>query len=149
MLTIYCPQGETSTWITHGVVNGNRTEIQYKPRWHNGRMVLDIPRGFFTGVILPGNRGKLWEDENLETMQWLGRNDHAMEINDAFPGADRPPPVAPVVTEVAPVMIKMRAPAGCSGVSYEGAAIEIAEDGTITVTEQAAATLRSHGFLAA
>jgi hypothetical protein len=148
MLTVYCPPGETSTWVTHGTINGNSKEIQYAPRLHtNGRMVIDIPRVFFSSVILSSNRGKLWEDENYEAMVWLGRNDHAMEVNDCFPGADRPPPSAAVVNEVAPVMMRMRAPTGVTSYSHGGAEYEIGKDGVVMVEDHVAAVLRSHGFL--
>ena len=97
-LKIYCPPGETSTWETQVNINGNPQTVTYAPQLHtNGRYIIDVPRGFFTGVILRSNRGKLWEDENYEAMAWLGQNDHGVEVNDAFPGRDRPPQVAPAV----------------------------------------------------
>jgi hypothetical protein len=145
MLTIYCPQGETGIWQAQVTVQGKPQSVTYAPRLHtNGRYVFDVPRGFFTSVILRSNQGLAWEKENWEAMAWLGENDHVHEVNNAFPGRDRPPPLAPAATEAA--MIKMRAPAGTTAYSYGGAENKIANDGLITVDEHVADVLRSHGF---
>jgi hypothetical protein len=147
MLTIYCPPGNTSVWETTITVKGALQRATYEPRLHdNGRFVIDVPRGFFTGTILPSNQGKLWEDENWEAMQWLGKIDPGMEFDNAFPGRDRPPTIAPVVADASPISVKMRAPPGTSSVSHEGAPIEIGKDGCVTVDERSADVFRAFGF---
>jgi hypothetical protein len=147
-LTIYCPPGETSIWQTQVNIKGSPQMVTYAPRLHtNGRYVLDVPRGFYTGVILRCAQSKLWMDENHEVGEWLGKNDSTAEVNDAFPGKDRPPVVAPITTEVEPVMMRMRAPVGTSSCSHGGAEIKIGKDGTVTVDEHVGDVLKSFGFV--
>jgi hypothetical protein len=149
MLTIFCPQGETATWETHVTIHNERKKVEYRPRPHNGRMVIDVPMGFFIGVIIPSSQGKKWQDENFEAMEFIGKSDRDAEVNNAFPGEHRAPLVAPVVTEVAPVILKMRAPVGVTHYSYDGVGHAIGKDGTIEVADRIATVLRSHGFVAA
>jgi hypothetical protein len=150
MLTVFMPPSLKGTiFETQGVVNGNPQKIVYAPRLHNGHLVIDVPRAFFISM-LSSPQGRQWETENPEAVAWLGQNDRGFEVNDAFPGADRPPPNAAVVNEVAPpVMVRMRAPTGATSYSHGGAEYEIGKDGTVTVDEHVAAVLRSHGFIPA
>jgi hypothetical protein len=148
MLTIYIPPGQTSVWETQQTVKGAPQRVTYAPRLHdNGRYVLDVPRGFFTGVILPSNQGKLWQDENWEALAWLGKSDPGVEFGDAFPGRDRPPAIAPVVADAAPAKIKMRAPTGVTSYSHDGVEHAIGEDGMIEIDERAADVFRAFGFV--
>jgi hypothetical protein len=146
MLTVYIPPGQTSVWETQQTVKGAPQRVTYAPRLHdNGRYVLDVPRGFFTGVILPSNQGKLWQDENWEALAWLGKSDPGVEFGDAFPGRDRPPAIAPVVADAAPAKIKMRAPTGVTSYSHQGIEHQI-EDGMIEIDERSADVFRAFGF---
>jgi hypothetical protein len=151
MLTIFCPPNETSTWETQTTVNGQATPARYTPRLYNGRFVLDCPPQFFVSVILHSRNGMLWERENPEAIAWLAKFQDQLnsDYGTAFPGADRPPPIVPVVTEVAPVIVKLRAPAGTTAYSYGGVENKIDKSGHVTVAENVADVLRSHGFLPA
>jgi len=149
MLTIYCPPGETGIFETTNVVNGAPTAITYAPRLHtNGRYVLTVPPGFFTDVILRSNKGKAFQDENFEAIEWLGK-DHVMESGDAFPGQNRPAPIAPVATEIEPKIVRMRAPPDTTGFSHGGIQYKIGKDRTVEVDERVGDELRSRGFLPA
>ena len=138
MLTVFVPPNEVSTFI-----DGNAT---YKARMHNGRLVVDLPPIFFRKQVLLGKSGLAWERENPEAMEWMGRNDDFVMSSNAFPGAGRPPQVAPVAVEVAAVIIKLIAPEGVSSFSHDGAEHKVGKDGSITVPDHVASVLRSHGF---
>jgi len=147
MLTVFCPPGETGVFETTNFVNGVPTAITYAPRPFNGRFVIDLPKELFQQILL-GNNGKKWLDGNFEAMEWLGR-DHVMETGDAFPGRNRPPPIAPVMVEVEPKMIRLRAPAGTTAFSHGGTEHKVDKSGHVTVAENVADVLLSHGFLPA
>jgi hypothetical protein len=137
-LTVFVPANEPSTFI-----HGNTT---YAARMFNGRLVIDLPQMIFREQILLGKQGLAWQRENPEALEWLGRNDHLIMSSNAFPGAGRPPPVAPVVVEAAPVVVRLIAPEGVSAYSFEGAEHKVGKDGSVTVTDHVASVLRSHGF---
>lgn len=101
--------------------------------------------GFFQ-LLLGGSQGKDWQDCNLEVMQWSGENDRRTMSSNAFPGANRPPPAAPVIVQTAPVMIRLIAPDGTTSFSHEGAERNVDKDGSITVPKNVADVLRTHGF---
>ena len=138
MLTVFVPRNEPTTFLDG--------EITYKARTHNGRLVIDVPQMFFRKTMLLGSAGLLWERENPEAMAWMGANDKYSMSSNAFPGADRPAPTAPAVTEVAPKMVKMLAPDGVTSFSHDGQEHRIGKDGSIAVHAPVADVLRSHGF---
>ena len=138
MLTVFIPQNEPTTFL-----DGNAT---YQARIHNGRLVVDVPQQFFRASLLLGKNGLLWERENHEVMAWMGANDGAVMSCNAFPGADRPPPVAPVATDSAPKMVRVLAPDGVTSFSHDGVEHKVAKDGSVTVSDPVADVLRSHGF---
>jgi hypothetical protein len=74
----------------------------------------------------------------VEALTWLGQNDYAAEVNDAFPGRDRPPSIAPITADVEPTIVKLRAPAGTTAYSYCGEENKIGKDGHVMVEEHVA-----------
>jgi hypothetical protein len=144
-LTVYVPTYfEGTVFEEIATINGNTVPCRYQPRDHNGHSVVDIPLGLFQRM-LAGNHGKLWADGNPEALQWLGEADRRTMTCNAFPGADRAPPLAPLAP-AAPVMVRMAAPDHISGVSVEGAELQIPADRIVTVTETVASTLCDFGF---
>ena len=138
MLTVFIPPGEPTTFIVDGT--------SYTARMFNGRLVIEMPQRIFRGQLLLGKSGLLWERENPEAMEWLGQSDPFVMSSNAFPGAGRPPAVAPVVVQVAPVMRKLIAPEGITSFSHGGTEHKINKDGSITVDDKVASALRAHGF---
>jgi hypothetical protein len=147
MLTIFVPESlQTGEFEVNTVVNGDPKKVTYKPRIHNGHRVLDVPPAFFR-TLLSGTDGLPWQRANPEALAWLGEHKGTNTyFGQPFPGAGRPPPVAPIVSNAAPVMVRLRAPAGATSFSHNGQELEIGKDGTITVEDHVADVLRSHGF---
>ena len=144
-VTIFVPAAFHGTVFEEvATINGNRTPQKYQPRSHNGHIVVDVPFGFFQRV-LASEHGKDWLDANPEAMAWLGETDRRTMFCNAFPGADRAPPVAPSA-RAAPVMVRMTAPENCSSCSIEGIELVIPDDRIVVVTDAVAETLRSFGF---
>jgi hypothetical protein len=90
----------------------------------------------------------LWQKLNPRALDWIGEMSGSNQYQgQPFPDENNPPPVAPaVVTEVAPTMVTMTPPDGCSSFSHEGVSYQIGKRRTIEVTEKTAEALRSHGF---
>jgi hypothetical protein len=147
VITIFVPDiVETGTFEVHAVVNGNPTTVNYQPRPWRGFRVLDCPPAFFRS-LLAGPSGLLWQQANPEALAWIGAQEGRNEYGGTpFPGESRAERVAAVAVDASPVMVRLRAPTGCSGVSAEGSSIEIGADGCVTVTERIAQDLRHHGF---
>lgn len=144
-LTVYVPTHfEGTTFEEVATINGNTVPCRYQPRDHNGHSVVAIPFGLFQRM-LSGSHGKLWVDSNPEVMQWLGEADRRVMVANAFPGADRAPPLTPSAP-AAPVMVRMAAPDHISGCCVEGVELEIPADRIVVVTEAVASTLRDFGF---
>jgi hypothetical protein len=144
-LTVYVPAHYNGTTFEEiATVNGNTVPCRYHPRDHNGYSVVDIPFGLFQRMLV-GQHGKLWVDANPEAMRWLGEADRRVMFANAFPGADRAPPVAPTAP-AAPAMVGLLAPEGISSCSVEGRELIIPGDRIVVVTEVVAETLRCHGF---
>jgi len=116
---------------------------------HKGHRVIDIPPGFFRSLLASPN-GLVWERLNPRAIDWLG----AMSGSNTYQGQPFPdesnppiPPVAPIAAAL--VFVKLRAPHGATSYSHAGTEHQIAKDGHVTVDENVAATLLSHGFVAA
>jgi hypothetical protein len=145
LVTIFVPPAFHGTVFEEvATINGNRIPQKYQPRDHNGHIVVDVPFGFFQRV-LAGEKGKDWLDANPEAMAWLGEADRRTMTSNAFPGADRAPPVAPSAP-AAPVMVRMLAPKDVTGCSVQGVELTLDADRAVTVTDAVADTLRSFGF---
>src|SRR5262245_40328274 len=137
LVTAFVPsEYHGTTFEEVATVNGNTTPRSYHSRLHNGHVVVDVPLGFFQRM-LAGPQGKLWVDNNPAIMQWLGEADRRDMSCNAFPGEQRAPALAPLAP-AAPVMVRMRAPDGCSSASFGGVDIVIGDDRMVTVTEDAA-----------
>jgi hypothetical protein len=150
MITCFVPNGESfqyeDTVKTIVELDGTRTEkvalVKYVARQHNGRFVVDLPRAFFV-TLLRGPQGLLWERENPEVLEWIGRG--IIDYNGViFPGERRPPPAAPIVRE--PILVRMIAPEDVTSYSHDGEQHDIGKDRVVTVSDDLAAILRSHGF---
>jgi hypothetical protein len=140
VLTVFVPSGGPNQII-------GRDGKTYNARLLNGRLVIDIPLNLFQAQ-LAGKQGLRWQAENYEAMEFLGANQSSnFMINNAFPGAGRPAP-APVAAEAeaAPVIVRLLAPEGAHSFSHDGREYKIGKDGSITVDDQLANVLRSHGF---
>jgi hypothetical protein len=146
MLTVFVPPGESGYFEENKVINGTATKIKYAPRPYNGRLVVDLPLPIFLKCALLGANGLLWERENVQAMAWIGQNGSVEQINNAFPGASRPPPIPTVESKSTPAMIKMIAPEGVSSFSHDGVDHKVGKDRSITVAYHVADVLRSHGF---
>ncbi len=145
LLTAFVPAEYIGTTFEEvAVINGNRAPSKYHTRDHAGHVVVDVPLGFYQR-LLAGPQGLKWADANPEIAQWLGQEDRRTMTCNAFPGADRAPPVAPSAP-AAPAMIRMLAPTDVTGCSVEGTELAIPDDRIVTVTETVADTLRSFGF---
>lgn len=146
-VTVFVPiRYHGTTFEEVAVINGNRVPSKYQTRDHNGHVVVDFPFSLFQRM-LAGDQGLLWADANPEAIQWLGEADRRTMTCSAFPGIHRPGPArVPIRRPAEPVMVRMRAPDGCSGISVEGEALVIGEDRTVTVTDAVAEILRGHGF---
>jgi hypothetical protein len=150
MITFYVPEGE-SDYFEHEVDNSKKGErnsiIKYGPGWmHNGRLVVDLPRHFFSTILCTGPRGLKWQQENQEAMVYIASiKDSAYEVGDAFPGKDRPAPVTPAAKPK--LMVKLQAPANVTHYSHAGHEHAIGKDRTVTVLDDVADVLRSHGFV--
>lgn len=148
LLTIFVPTEFHGTVFEEvATINGNRLPLTYRPRVHNGHVVVDASLGFFQR-LLAGNHGKLWLEANPEAMAWLGEANRQDMFCNAFPGAHRAPPPTPAAPPPAR-MVRMRAPADINSCSVEGSELKIGADRTVTVNAAFAETLRSHGFVAA
>lgn len=144
-LTVYVPTHFEGTIFEEvATINGNTVPCRYHQRDHSGHSVVDLPYSLFRRM-LGGSQGKLWLDANPEAMQWLSEADRSTMTANAFPGADRAPPLAPAAP-APPVMVRMSAPDHIAGCCVEGVELEIPADRIVVVTEAVASTLRDFGF---
>ena len=146
MLTIWIPDGEAGTFEHSVVTKTGPGQNIYHSRMHNGHRVVDVPPALFQ-ILLGSANGLLFERLNPRSIEWMARMDGSTHYgNAAFPDEANPPPLAPVASNAAPVMVKMRAPAGITSYSHGGVEHEIGDSGTVEVDESVGDVLRSFGF---
>ena len=146
MITVWIPEGELSTFEHNITANGNPTKIHYQARMHNGHRAIDVSPAFFQSLVGSPN-GLLWQRLNPKTIDWLGglKNTNTYQ-GQPFPDESNPPPIAAMVTDVTPAMVRMRVPQGTCTYSHNGTEYEVGKDGMINVAEHVADVLKSHGF---
>jgi hypothetical protein len=146
MLTVWVPKDQPTTYEHETIVNGEGKKIIYQARMHAGRLVVDFAPGFFQLLLGSGN-GLLWQRNNPRAIDWLGTLAGSNQyFGQPFPDEDSPPPTLVAPPEVAPISVRLRAPAGTSCYSHAGELHEIGTDGLITVDPPVADVLHWHGF---
>ena len=145
MLTIWVPDGQAGTYEHNFISKDGPVKSVYLARAHGPHRVVEIPQSLFQG-LLGGGSGLLWEKLNPIAIGWMAQQAGSTYYGSAFPDEANPPPLAPVASNAAPVMVKMRAPAGTTSYSHGGVEHEIGDSGTVEVDESVGDVLRSFGF---
>jgi hypothetical protein len=142
MITCNVPEGGPTS--IEGLRGNNDKEMPiYVARFYNGRNVIDLPALIFVQQ-LQGGMGLDWQRLNSKAIEFIAAHQDGY-YGTPFPDEDfTPPPKAK--PPAAPVMVRLMAPEGVTHFSHAGEEHKVAEGGFITVTDEVAATLRSHGF---
>jgi hypothetical protein len=146
VLTIWIPPGEPTTYEHCVIAPSGPVKHVHQARAHGPHQVISVPQQLFQ-ILLGSGQGLRWEKLNPKAIEWMARMQGANTyMGEQFPDENNPPPVPVVVADVAPVSVRMRAPAGASSYSHEGIEHRIGQDGMIEIDESAVDVFRALGF---